>query len=411
MKAVTWRGVGDIGLDDVADPKIKEPTDAIIRITTSAICGTDLHFVRGTMAGMRAGTVLGHEAVGEVVEVGAGVRNFTAGDRVVVGSTVACGSCGYCLQGYYAQCDRANPGGPQAGTTFFGGPQEAGGLNGLQAEYARIPFAHVGMVGLPTTVSDEQAIMASDIFPTAWFGARLAQVSAGDTVAVFGAGPVGQLAVLSAQLQGAGRVIVVDTLPDRLDLARSQHAEVVDFSAEDPVEVIRELTNGIGATRVIDAVGVDAVRPHSGPAAEQADRQETEFDSERQATREDGAGEDGSWVPGDAPSQALRWAVQAVAKAGTIGIIGVYPPTVTSFPIGEAMNRNLTVQGGNCNHRRYIPRLINLMATGAADPARILSRNVALDDIIDAYTEFDRRDPGWIKVAVNAGATSPAGER
>jgi threonine dehydrogenase-like Zn-dependent dehydrogenase len=224
MKAVVWHAVGDIRLEDVPEPKIQAPTDAIVKITTSAMCGTDLHLIRGTMPGMREGTIIGHEGVGEVVETGTAVRNFSPGDRVVIPSTISCGYCSYCRAGYQAQCDNANPGGKLAGTAFFGGPEAAGGFDGLQAEYARIPYANTSLVPIPPGVSDAQAIMVSDIFPTAWFGAKLAQIRNGDSVAVFGAGPVGQLAILSAYLQGAGRVIAVDHNDDRLALAQAQHA-------------------------------------------------------------------------------------------------------------------------------------------------------------------------------------------
>ncbi|MGW5515709.1 alcohol dehydrogenase catalytic domain-containing protein [Nocardia africana] len=261
MKAVVWHGVGDIRLDVVDDPKIQEPTDAIVQITSSAICGTDLHLVRGTMPGMVPGTVLGHEAVGTVVDTGSAVRGFAPGDRVVVCSTVSCGHCAYCRSGYTAQCDTANPNGPLAGTSFFGGPETTGPVDGLQAEYARIPYANNTLVKVPEGVSDDQAIMVSDVLPTGWFGARLAQVSQGDTVLVLGAGVVGQCAIASAFRQGAGRVLVVDGIADRLETARAQNAEPIDFHREDPVEVTRELTGGIGADRVIDAVGVDAQRP------------------------------------------------------------------------------------------------------------------------------------------------------
>src|SRR4051794_1692676 len=270
MKAVVWHGIGDIRLDDVPEPQVQGPTDAVIRVTTAAICGTDLHFVRGTMTGMTEGTILGHEAVGIVEQVGPGVRNLRPGARVVVGSTLSCGYCSYCRSGNYSQCDNANPGGPTAGTAFFGGPQAAGGFDGFQAEFARVPFANVIAVPLPDEVTDEQAIMISDIWPTAWFGARLAEVGPGDTVAVFGLGPVGQFAVLSAYLQGAGRVFGVDAIPSRLAAARRLGAEVIDYNAEDPVAVLQELTGGTGPDRVVDAVGVDAERPKSGPAAQQA---------------------------------------------------------------------------------------------------------------------------------------------
>lgn len=404
MKAVTWHGVGDIRLEDMPEPKIQEPTDAIVRITTSAICGTDLHLVRGTMPGLRQGIILGHEAVGEVVEVGPGVRNFSHGDRVIVPSTVCCGYCSYCRAGYTAQCDNANPNGPRAGTTFFGGPQAAGDLDGLQAEYARIPLANATLVPVPGEVTDQQAIMLSDIFPTAWFGADLAEVHPGDTVAVFGAGPVGQLAVLSAYLHGAGRVIAVDHNPDRLALARAQHAEVVDFDAEDPVATILELTGGTGVDRVIDAVGVDAQRPSAGPAAQQAQRQAGEFDAERAAVAPAANPDGDTWVPGDAPTQAARWSVRALAKAGTVGVIGVYPQTVTGYPFGEAMMKNLTIKAGNCNHRTLLPHLVQLVSNGTVDPSVLLTGEQPISDVIDAYREFDRREPGWVKVALDPAA-------
>ena len=404
MKAVVWHGVGQISLDEVPDPTIQHPTDAVVEITASAICGTDLHFVRGTMSGMVEGTVLGHEAVGIVREVGSGVRNLSPGDRVVVPSTVACGTCSYCRAGYYAQCDNANPNGPTAGTCFFGGPQTTGPVDGLQAQYARIPFAHVGPVWLPDSVSDDQAIMLSDIYPTAWFGCRLAEVGQGDTVLVLGAGPVGQFAVTSAYQQGAGRVLCVDGVASRLEQARRRGAEVIDFNAEDPVAVVQELTAGTGVDRVVEAVGVDAQRPQRGPAAEQAAQQAETFDQERAQVAPEQNPSGGTWVPGDAPSQSLQWAVQTVAKAGTIGIIGVFPPEMTSFPLGAAMNKNLTVKMGNCNHRRYVPRLLDLVRTGAIDPSSMLTQAEDLPSVIDAYTTFDQRESGWTKVALDPSA-------
>ena len=243
MKAVVWHGVGDIRLDDVPDAALRDDEDAIVRLTSSAICGTDLHFVRGTMAGMREGTILGHEGVGVVEELGSNVRNFESGDRVVICSTIACGACSYCRAGYFAQCDRANPNGPQAGTAFFGGPEPTGPFDGLQAEAARIPFAHTGLVRLPDEVSDEQAILISDIFPTGYFGARLAEVGDGDTVVVFGAGPVGVFAVVSAKLQGAGRVLCVDQHPDPVDdepVDFTEHVTFLQFLTHDDAD-LREM--------------------------------------------------------------------------------------------------------------------------------------------------------------------------
>lgn len=403
MKAVVWHAVGDIRLEDVPEPKIQDPYDAIVRITTSAICGTDLHFIRGTMPGMREGRVLGHEAVGIVEEAGPGVRNFRAGDRVVVPSTVACGVCSYCRAGYYAQCDNANPGGPQAGTVFFGGPEAAGGLDGLQAQYARIPYAHVGLVPLPDTVDDAQAILLSDIFPTAWFGAKLAEIGTGDTVAIVGAGPVGQAAVACARLQGAGRILVVDGVADRLELARRQHAETVDFNAEDPVEAVRDLTGGIGVDRVIEAVGVDAQSPSHGPAAEALLEQAEEFDHELDEVAPEQNPQGRTWLAGDAPSLAARWSVRMVAKAGTVGTVGVYPPQVQHYPFGEAFMKNLTLKNGNCNHRRYVPHLVSMVASGTLDPTPLITHWSGAEDVIEAYETFDRRETGWTKVAIGLG--------
>ncbi len=403
MKAVVFHGIGDIRLDQVPEPKIQDSTDAIVRITASAICGTDLHMIRGTFPGMKPGTILGHEGVGVVEEIGSNVRNLKIGDRVVVPSTIACGYCSYCRGGYYSQCDVANPNGPQAGTAFFGGPEPTGPFQGLQAEFARIPYANAGLVKLPSEVTDEQAILLSDIFPTAYFGADIAEITPGDTVAIFGCGPVGQFAIASAQLLGAGRILAIDTIPSRLEMARAQGAEVIDFNAEDPVEIIQQLTGGIGVDRAIDAVGVDANRPHSGPAAQEAEQKAQQFQQESQQISPETNPQGDNWHPGDAPSQALTWAVQGLAKAGTLSIIGVYPLTHRFFPIGMAMNRNLTINMGNCNHRKYIPKLVDLVRSGEVEPKQILTQVEPLTSVIDAYKAFDTRQPGWIKVELVPG--------
>lgn len=380
MKAVVFHDVGDIRLEDVPAPALKHPNDAIVRLTASAICGTDLHFVRGSVGGMKPGTILGHEGVGIIEELGDEVRNLQVGDRVVIPSTIACGNCSYCRAGYYAQCDRANPNGKRGGTAFFGGPESTGAFHGLQAEKARIPYANIGLIRLPSQISDDQAILLSDIFPTGWFGAELAEVGIGDTVAVFGCGPVGQFAIASALLMGAARVFAIDRHPDRLHMARQQGAEVIDFEREDPVQALLWLTEGIGVDRAIDAVGVDAEHSHGA---------ETEAPAQEHKS---------AWVPGNAPSQALEWAVAALAKAGSLGIIGVYGPDQRSFPIGEAMNKNLTLKMGNCHHRRYIPRLIELVLAGRIDPAAILTQVKPMNDVIDAFEAFNQRETGWVKV-------------
>ncbi len=401
MKAVVFHGVGDIRLDDVPDPVIRQPTDAVVRLTASAICGTDLHFVRGTVPGLQPGTVLGHEGVGVIAELGPEVRNFQVGDRVLIPSTIGCGSCVYCRAGYFAQCDRANPHGPLAGTAFYGGPEASGPFGGLQAEKARVPFAHVNLVKLPDDITDDEAILLSDIGPTGYFGAELAEIKPGNVVAVFGCGPVGQFAIASAKIQGAGRVLAVDSKPDRLEMARAQGAEVVDFEQEDPVEAIRRLTGGIGADRAIDAVGVDAEAAHHGPASVCAD---TELHRMARAEVTQAAQPQGDhWHPGDSPTQALEWAIDALAKAGTLAIIGVYPPVANHFPIGKAMNKNLTIKTGNCNHRRYFPHLIELVQAGQLRPTEILSRREPMASAIEAYQHFDQRRPGWLKVELKPG--------
>jgi len=407
MKAIVFHGVGDIRLDSVPEPKIKEPNDAIVRLTASAICGTDLHMIRGTMSGMKPGTILGHEGVGIVEEVGKDVRNFRKGDRVVIGSTIACGYCSYCRAGDFAQCDHANPNGPASGTAFFGGPETSGPFDGMQAEFVRVPFANVGMVKVPDEISDEQAILVSDIFPTGYFAADLADICDGRTVAVFGCGPVGQFCIASAKLMNAGRILAIDTIPSRLEMARSQGAEAIDFNAENPVEVIKELTGGIGVDRAIDAVGIDANRPHSGPAKPgMAER--SEFQAEQKKVAPKTSPKSGNWEPGDAPSQVLQWMVQSVAKAGTLAIVGVYGEMLKTFPLGEAMERNLTIRAGNCNHRRYIPQLLDLIRTGAVRPEEILTHVGPLTGALEAYRNFDKREPGWIKVKLEPGEAPAA---
>lgn len=403
MKAVVFHDVGDIRLDEVPEPSIQEPTDAIIRVTTSAICGTDLHFVRGTVGGMKQGTILGHEAVGIIEALGEDVRNLQVGDRVVVPSTIACGNCVYCRAGYYAQCDNANPQGKTAGTAFFGGPENSGAFHGLQAEKARIPFAHIGLIKLPPEITDDQAILLSDIFPTGYFGAEMAEITSGDTVAVFGCGPVGQFAIASAKLMGAARIFAIDRLEDRLQMARTQGAETINFDEEDPVSTLKRMTNGIGVDRAIDAVGVDAEHSHQHSAnasqspQDAADIQQSfaqEVKDIAPVTAVDGK----NWRPGDGPSQVLHWAVDALAKAGTLSIIGVYSEKSRVFPIGLAMGKNLTINMGNCHHRKYIPILIDLTLSGKIDPAKILTQVEPMGDAIEAFKAFDRRDKGWIKV-------------
>ena len=402
MKAVVFHGIGDIRLEDVPEPTIQDPKDAILRVTKSAICGTDLHMVRGTEAGMEPGTILGHEAIGIVERVGPEVKNVKAGDRVVVTSSITCGYCDNCKEGRYDLCLNANPNGPRGVSAFFGGPKPSGAFNGLQAEKARIPYADNVLMKLPDSIPDDQAIMLSDILPTAYYGADLAQIKSGNTVAIFGCGPVGLLTILCAQYMSAGIIFAIDNNESRLAKARELGAEVINYDKEDPVMTIKKLTDQIGVDRVIDAVGVDANRPHGGIIQQvKSTMMSKTFKQEKQQVEKEQNPQGDNWHPGDAPSQALMWEVQAVAKAGTVAIIGVYPETVEVFPLGFAMNKNVTVTMGHCPHRKYLPELISIVDNKMMDPSRILTQHEPLISAIEAYQIFDQRTDGWIKVELD----------
>ncbi|WP_373651702.1 zinc-dependent alcohol dehydrogenase [Schlesneria sp. DSM 10557] len=408
MQAVVFHGVGDVRLETVGEPKIKEPTDVIVRLVASAICGTDLHMIRGTMPGMVPGTILGHEGVGIVEEVGSDVVDMQVGDRVVIPSTIACGHCSYCETGYHSQCDNANPHGKQAGTAFFGGPATTGPFDGLQAEFARVPLADAGLVKLPENVSDDQAILISDIFPTGYFAADIAEIKPGDSVAVYGCGPVGLFSIASAKLMRAGKIFAIDSLPDRLAAAEKLGAIPINFNEADPVNSILSQTNGIGALRVIDAVGVDAVAPEEGLIASWLPSSERTRHREQVAEVAPRQRPDGdNWIPGNAPSQVLDWAVKSIAKAGTLSIVGVYPQTAQFFNIGIAMNKNITIQMGNCPHRKYLPKLVEMVSSQRLDPLTVLpARHEPLTNVLQAYKEFDKRNAGWIKVELNLPVTA-----
>ncbi|STX50408.1 threonine(-3-)dehydrogenase [Legionella busanensis] len=401
MKALVFHDIGDIRLEEIRKPRIEDQYDALVKITTSAICGTDLHFIRGTMGPMKSGTVLGHEAVGIVEAIGSEVRNLQEGDRVVIPSTISCGYCVMCRKGCYSQCDTANPNGPAAGTAFYGGPTTTGPFNGCQAEYVRVPFANNNLIKLSDTISDDQAILVSDIFPTAYFAVDNARAKQGDVVVVLGCGPVGQFAIASSKLRGVSRIFAIDSIPSRLEMARLQGAECINFNKEDPVEVIEDLTNGTLADVVIDAVGIDAFAPKHGPAAKKARQQQAEFERELMQIAPNALNQTKQWVPGNAPSYALREGVQLAAKCGTISIVGVYPPSFKVYPIGEAMNKNLKIVMGNCPHRAYIPQLLALIEDKRIDPLAILTQKVAISDVLEAYEHFDKREEGWIKVALH----------
>jgi threonine dehydrogenase-like Zn-dependent dehydrogenase len=396
MKALVFHGLGDIRLEEVKIPKIKDETDAIVKITCSAICGTDLHFIRGTVGPMEKGTILGHEAVGIVDKIGKNIRNLKEGDRVVIPSTVACGSCLSCKNEHYSQCQESNPNGPEAGTVFYGGPKDSGPLQGCQAEYVRVPFANINLVKLPDEVTDDQAIILSDIFPTAYFAADMAKKNIpGKTVAVLGCGPVGQLAIASCKLLGAARIFAIDSIPYRLNFAKSQGAECINFRENNPLDVIKELTKGALADVVIDAVGVDAEKYPDN--SRKIDKEfQNELENIAPKTNPNGK----LWQPGSGPSQALRDSVELAAKNGIISIIGVYPSTAQAFPIGKAMNKNLSVVMGNCPHKKYIPLLLQYVRSGMIEPSKLVSQTRPITEVLEAYKNFDLRQDGWIKVAL-----------
>jgi threonine dehydrogenase-like Zn-dependent dehydrogenase len=260
----------------------------------------------------------------------------------------------------------------------------------------------VNLVKLPPEVDDDDAILLSDIFPTGYMAAENAEIKPGNSVAIFGCGPVGQFTIASAKLLDAGRILAIDNVKSRLDMAREQGAEVINFDDEDPIEALKELTAGIGPDRVIDAVGVDANMPHSGPAAKKSKK---EHKGESLEVAPERNPKNGNWEPGDAPSQVLSWCVEAVAKAGTMSIIGVYSEQVKGFPIGNAMEKNLTIKMGNCDHRRYLPNLIELVRNGTVVPAEILTQVEPMTSVLEAYKMFDKRQPGWIKVKLEPSAT------
>ncbi|WP_347251808.1 alcohol dehydrogenase catalytic domain-containing protein [Legionella sp.] len=399
MKALVFHHIGDIRLQEVKDPTIENNTDAIVKITTSAICGTDLHFVRGTVGPMNPGTILGHEAVGTVAEIGKEVTNLTIGDRVIIPSTIACGTCEMCHNALFSQCNHANPNGQFSGTAFYGGPKASGPFHGCQAEYVRVPFAQHNLVKIEESISDDQAILLSDIFPTAYFGVDIASVKPGNIVVVLGCGPVGQFVIASCLLRGVAKIIAIDGIPSRLEMAKKQGAEIINFTKENPYKLIMELTKGLFADVVIDAVGIDSYYPTEGPLT-RINKHKTAFQQEVAELVPVPNNEGKNWLPGNAPSFALRECVDLVAKCGTISIIGVYAEDFMVFPIGKAMNKNVKIVMGNCPHRAYIPFLLQQVQSKVINPAKILTQKMPLIDVVNAYKQFDLRQEGWIKVGL-----------
>lgn len=376
MKALVYHGTRDVRVEDVPKPTIKDPQDVILKVTLSSLCGTDLHPYRGSMPGMQDGTILGHEFVGVVDEVGDKVKNLKPGDRVLVPSSIACGYCSFCTQGLYAQCENANP--VAHSTAYFGGPKDAGGYQGGQAEYVRVPFATVGPSKIPDQVADEQAITITDILPTGYFGADLANIGAGDAVAVFGSGPVGLMAMECAKLLDAGRIFAVDNVGGRLQVATGRGFESINFDDGDPVQQIMDLTGGNGVDSVVDAVGLDA-RCGNGHAHPNGQR---------------------------CSMQALEWEIGALKKAGTLSIVGFYPEKLNNFPLDQIQGKNLTLRAGNCNHRKYTPILLRLVQDGSLDPSFVITDTMPLDRAPDAYREFDQNQNQHLKIVLETPAST-----
>jgi threonine dehydrogenase-like Zn-dependent dehydrogenase len=384
MKALAWHGTGDVRVDNVPDPRIEQPTDAIIRITSTAICGSDLHLHNGFVPTMMRGDILGHEFMGEVVECGRAVKNLKVGDRVVVPFPIACGNCNACRAEAYSLCENSNPnawlpeklfGHPTCG--IFGYSHLTGGFAGGQAEYARVPFADVGPLKIENGFTDEQVLFLSDIFPTGYMGAEMCDIEPGDVIAVWGAGPVGLFAIASAKLLGAERVIAIDRFPYRLQMAveRAGATDVINYEELDGITVpgaLKELTGGRGPDKCIDAVGMEAHAPGLSYA----------YDRAKQALK----------LETDRPI-ALREAIMACRSGGTVSVIGVYGGFVDKFPMGAVMNRSLTIKSGQCHVQRYMRPLLGRIERGEIDPTMVITHRLPLDQAASGYKMFvDKRD-------------------
>jgi threonine dehydrogenase-like Zn-dependent dehydrogenase len=382
-------GMNRVEVQDVPDPKILNGRDAIVRITSTAICGSDLHLYDGYVPTMEKGDILGHEFMGEVVEVGPAVGNLSVGDRVVVPFPIACGHCNACERGLYSLCETSNPNAAMAEKMWgdstagiFGYSHLTGGYAGGQAEYARVPFADVGPIKIEDdTLSDEKVLFLSDIFPTGYMGAEMCDIKPGDIVAVWGCGPVGQFAIVSAYLLGAERVIAIDRFPYRLEMAREQAGAVtLDYEEVDVREALRELTAGRGPDACIDAVGLEA---HHGSLPIHA------YDRVKQAVR----------METERP-HALRQAITSCRNGGTVSIIGVYGGFMDKFPIGSLMNRSITVKTGQCHVQRYLRPLLDRIQRGEIDPSFVITHRLELDDAPSGYETFKNKRDGCVKVVL-----------
>jgi threonine dehydrogenase-like Zn-dependent dehydrogenase len=387
MKALTWHGKGDMRCESVPDPKIEHPRDAIIKVTACAICGSDLHIFDGIIPSMEHGDILGHETMGEVVEVGSENRALKIGDRVVVPFTIACGECFFCQRGYFSGCERSNPNKEKAAKLWgnspaglFGYSHLLGGYSGGQAEYLRVPYADSGPIVVPEGLSDEQVLFLSDIFPTGYMAAEFCDIQGGDTIAIWGCGPVGQMAIRSAFLLGAERVIAIDTVPERLALAREGGAETLDFREEDIYDRIMDLTDGRGADACIDAVGTEPATMASFDSV---------IDRIKVAT----------FMGTDRP-HVLRQAIHCCRNFGTVSVVGVYGGFLDKIPMGSAINRGLTFRMAQTPVQRYLPLLMKRIQQGEIDPSFVITHRAGLEDGPDLYKTFRDKKDGCIKVVL-----------
>jgi threonine dehydrogenase-like Zn-dependent dehydrogenase len=387
MKALCWHGKHDIRHETVPDPSIEDPRDAIVRVTSCAICGSDLHLFDGFMPGMESGDVMGHEFMGEVVEVGSGNHKLKVGDRVVVPFTICCGECEQCRRGNFSVCERSNRNADVAAKAFghataglFGYSHLTGGYAGGQAEYVRVPFADVTPVKVPDGLTDEQVLFLGDIFPTGWQAAVQCDIQPEDTVAIWGAGPVGQFAARSALLLGAKHVVVIDRLPDRLSMARAAGALTINFETESVIERLNELTAGKGPEKCIDAVGMEA---HVGATLD------TFYDRAKQAVM----------AESDRP-HVLREMIYVCRPAGVLSIAGVYGGLVDKLPFGILMNKGLTVRSGQTHVNRWTDDLLRRIESGQIDPSFVVTHTEPLSSGPEMYRTFRDKQDGCIKVVL-----------
>jgi len=388
MRATCWMGKQNVEVVQVPEPKILNARDAIVKVTATTICGSDLHLYNGFMPTMQKGDILGHEFMGEVVELGKGVTNLKVGDRVVVPFAIACGNCESCQLGNFSCCENSNPTGwmPEklmghATCGAFGYSHLTGGFAGGQAEYVRVPFADFGPLKVPSQLTDEQVLFLSDIFPTGYMGAEFCEITPRKVVAVWGAGPVGQFAIASARMLGAERVIAIDRFPYRLKLAMAKAGatDVINYEEHDVQEVLRDLTAGRGPDACIDCVGLEA----HGTGLQYA------YDATKQKLK----------IEQDRPL-AVREAILACRSAGIVSILGVYAGFVDKFPLGPVMNRGLTIRTGQCHVHRYMKKLLARIEAGDIDPSFVVSHHMNLGDAATGYDTFMHKTDDVMKIVL-----------